>query len=910
MIDSENIFETTEETGYRVCSLSNRNLENMDSTAFSACWDINNISRLFVCQKNGFLRVIDMETRQSRLYDILFRRFVKAEHVNSEPVQLVSRHFDKFILIPNRPDEFIFLLGVSNRIYYSALPGYERNYPLSPFISQTTRNDYDEYIYGAPVLELWSHANRITCLGISHSGEVLASGDEEGRLKLLFMQQLDDLSVIVNRSATHSTKKVKSRLHFEDMSPNFKLTKKIHSGPIYALSFLPFRFSFQSVNRPDNVAISEIKNEEKDYQLLLASGSTDNVVHIWSIHFSTKTGMTRVDNLMSLRIMTSNILCLHSIAVDDVSLTPENNTLRALNTEIIKDSSISSSIVLAAGLHLGSIYVWRIPGEDLHQALTLNYARLHGSEVSEEEILKANILAAGSFTHSILQVSTLPVVSVTFSLENSFDMKTGTSRGRILLASSDIQSNIRIFFESNRSSIPQFNLENEEDHQSVERLPNYRFQYGPMLFLSHSQYPSAIVACVFHSREYLFLHVLSSVKEELERLHWEDSDEWNPKVQLKRVRKYQYFMILENIVLPGVLSTICKKFDYLLVVDLHGNMPLLDMGDSLDGHTISTSSKNNHLDASSLSDSSIENPRKSAESLSQISNQISPSIAPQNVGSNIDSMENMTSVVKEEMSFKIPHKSQTSEHWSVTPGVVDQNGSRDSSTIVSEALRSKEEYHSPVRSSVNRKVVSVATKQSTVSNVDPTVSESSSSMVGRISEPMDTVDPSSGLNTINADAKNSTTDEHEIFPRENPPLPSAKYYPTFNPTNSTHPSSPIKESIRPLNPLVSNSSTVVSSVLKEASIEQPSTQSKLKIGNQPKAPLSVTKSKISTNIISNSPKKHIGSSLEASSSTDRPPLATQFSSPSAHTIVELRERLRELEDRLDDDDVCAIVTLN
>lgn len=106
----------------------------------------------------------------------------------------MKEHWDKFALIPGRPDEFLFIMGVSNSLLYSALPS-RTPYPERPVIASTTRADFSEYIFGTPVMHIDTHSSRITALAVSLTGSMSAAGDESGFIKLLVLTQLKEFNI-------------------------------------------------------------------------------------------------------------------------------------------------------------------------------------------------------------------------------------------------------------------------------------------------------------------------------------------------------------------------------------------------------------------------------------------------------------------------------------------------------------------------------------------------------------------------------------------------------------------------------------------------------------------------------------------------------------------------------------------
>jgi hypothetical protein len=142
MIDGDEVLESAQETGYRLCVAHGDNDHGDDdfTKIFSATWDPCNRDRLYVCSQKGTLRVYNIKDEKSRDYLIQFKHYTTDEEtlVDGRPV---TQHWDKMIPIPERPDEFVFLLGVSKNLMYTALPGMEP-YPEEPYLSKSTRSDF------------------------------------------------------------------------------------------------------------------------------------------------------------------------------------------------------------------------------------------------------------------------------------------------------------------------------------------------------------------------------------------------------------------------------------------------------------------------------------------------------------------------------------------------------------------------------------------------------------------------------------------------------------------------------------------------------------------------------------------------------------------------------------------------
>jgi hypothetical protein len=183
MIEEEELLEHASETGFRLCSnsgwISEDDVDNTWKNSFSATWDPNDSNKLFVCSQNGQLRIIDVSTGESKDYHVLFRRYSPSyEGTNGDFGKPITSHWDKMVIVPNRPGEIIFVLGISKMLLYTAVPGFTGPYPAEPMIARSTRGDSPEFLYGTPILELCPHTCRVTALATSNNGHLMASGRE------------------------------------------------------------------------------------------------------------------------------------------------------------------------------------------------------------------------------------------------------------------------------------------------------------------------------------------------------------------------------------------------------------------------------------------------------------------------------------------------------------------------------------------------------------------------------------------------------------------------------------------------------------------------------------------------------------------------------------------------------------
>ena len=102
-------------------------------------------------------------------------------------------------------------------------------------------------------MELWTHQARVTSIAVSQAGQVLASGDEQGNLKLLMLRLLDRI-IPTPTSTKNAVDKKKGQARqlssdssnanapssFSQFLPEYKCSLRAHSGgPIFSLQWLP-----------------------------------------------------------------------------------------------------------------------------------------------------------------------------------------------------------------------------------------------------------------------------------------------------------------------------------------------------------------------------------------------------------------------------------------------------------------------------------------------------------------------------------------------------------------------------------------------------------------------------------------------------------------------------------------------
>ena len=530
MIEGEEVLESAQETGYRLCvaPIDNDSEEKDWSKIFSAQWDPNSENRMYVCSQKGQLRAYDISTGAYRSYRILFRKHSSDLADLLEDGRAIHYHWDKMLAIPERPDELVFLLGVSKNLMYSALPGTVP-YPSEPFISGTTRSDFTGYIYGTPVMELWSHIARITSVAVSPTGQLLASGDEQGNVKLLMLRLLDQL-IITQKGAKDSKKGGASQLPtFSTFRPEYKITTRAHlHGPIFAMQWL------QMPSLPPKGSDEDLFNSSRRTRYYcLATGSMDCAVRLWGVTCSTSKGLT-MSPIMVLDTLSTQTLALHSYLCI-TKPTPSEELQRKQQLRLrtsatkLKNSGAAveipdpSAIYLSAGTTTGSIYLWKL--DTVHIFNTI--ASLDVSLAPGEGLTKftpVRLIDDGSWLHSLLQSSDRPIVSVAISAARDPKASSSSFSGgrRLCLVAVDSSSVIRSHRESdfavdvedneggpdsghNTSATSKKGRSGASVTSSVSRMsggnaekPRVPTQY-PMVLCGEAFYPSTtVIAASYH----------------------------------------------------------------------------------------------------------------------------------------------------------------------------------------------------------------------------------------------------------------------------------------------------------------------------------------------------------------------------------------------------------------------------
>jgi WD40 repeat protein len=478
MIEETEIFEYTSDTSYRVVCPQKDTVRGQRT--FSSHWDPNESDCIYNCVQNGSFQRINVKTHEWKCYNILFRRFKTSYSGMSDDSdgKVVNHHFDKMSLIPGRPGEFFFLLGISQTLMYSSIPG------APGLIARASRDDLPHFVYGAPVLEFYKHSARITSITTSMQGNLLATGDESGHVRISLIQNYPE-------PGDRSTKNFK-KVGKVTLPSNCFLTFPAHDSSVYALEFLAYELEEQraksendqatkSVAKFESTIIDHYTSREKklvDFEHLsfLVTGSDDRAVRIWKIKYSKKDG-AMVYPFLNLDTLRTHVLCLNSIVggvkpppvLDElvawtvanegmVTDTLQNTSSNGLDDTFRSEEFISpkkrrsvieketekefdgsdpsdgdtegkATVFLSAGTNVGAVYIWKL---DM-KALCSQYS------VSANESLRDD----GNNLACLQHTSDRPIVQV--SMGTTFD--SDSHEANLVMVASDTSGTVRAHCE-------------------------------------------------------------------------------------------------------------------------------------------------------------------------------------------------------------------------------------------------------------------------------------------------------------------------------------------------------------------------------------------------------------------------------------------------------------------------------
>jgi len=343
-------------------------------------------------------------------------------------------------------------------------------------------------------MELWTHVARITSLAVSANGQILASGDEQGNLKLLVLRLLDQM--IITQTSREKTSKKKgghnsgsSLPTFSEFLPEYKLTTKAHGGPIFAIEWLPVPSLPQSEDQ------GEGSGSRRTRYYSLATGSADRAVRLWMISCSSAQGLTFAP-MMVLDTLSTHVLSLHACVFVEEMSTAERALVQFRASSSSSSSTSTSytsstpftkiSAYLAAGTNAGAVYVWKI---DLQEAF--------GVMTGERP---TRLLDDGSKLHSLLQSSDRPIVSV--ALSTARDASIRGHESRVVLATTDTQACVRTHKETELVDADSLELAGVVTGGSSKKKMKESIvaSRGPITLCGDAYFESMVISCVFQEQ--------------------------------------------------------------------------------------------------------------------------------------------------------------------------------------------------------------------------------------------------------------------------------------------------------------------------------------------------------------------------------------------------------------------------
>eukprot|EP01042_Synura_sphagnicola_P035418 gene35418-45363_t len=289
---------------------------------------------------------------------------------------------------------------------YTSLPApIDNPYPAKPLLSSITRGDFTGFIYGTPVMQLCSHSSRVTSLATSPRGQLMASGDEHGHVRIVMLQLLQELTGKSSSSAsnppgtpashsTHTSGFASPAMHMlrhqqvhqqhsapvvgsdgsvgggmhtprsmatanqhvplfggsaissknvrRPFQPNYDVTKSCRKGPIFALAWLPL-----------------IETYHGHPVFALVTGSADRVVRLWRIESSAIHGISMtpcmVLDTLSTHILSLSVLQTRSYEEDE-------------DWDEVERPPVQ--VYVSAGTNLGTVHIWKIPLHEVQRRLS------------------------------------------------------------------------------------------------------------------------------------------------------------------------------------------------------------------------------------------------------------------------------------------------------------------------------------------------------------------------------------------------------------------------------------------------------------------------------------------------------------------------------------------------------------
>eukprot|EP01041_Mallomonas_annulata_P004682 gene4682-9278_t len=407
MLRGEEYLQTGCITGYRLCFRDNET--NIYNPIFSAHLDCNDSSSILLCYRDGGIAKLNTKTGERKAYSVLLdSEQAIVRNGKASQSRTIPHHWDKLALIPGLPGEFLFLLGVSNTVFYTALPGSVAH------IAASSKDDRTDSVYGTPVINILSHSVRVTALCVSSDGSLLASGDESGKVKVTLLQIHKQSLQYRSTSFTMGGHNITS---YGDELHN---TVEAHTGSILCAHWL-----------------SGDRGSSDDMEHYLITGSNDRVARVWSVRvfsfaapFSSPSAYLAKSSLqmtmeliVELPTTTTYILSMGSVKIGGrgTCITPQSQTS---HEGPVTTTTCGGDDLLALGTSDGLLYCWRLP-----QLITVAaYRSNDGDGMGEGEgSEKPSLLALVPCCRS-------PLVHTTVAWTTSTDRDTDTDRDQLLLA--------------------------------------------------------------------------------------------------------------------------------------------------------------------------------------------------------------------------------------------------------------------------------------------------------------------------------------------------------------------------------------------------------------------------------------------------------------------------------------------
>lgn len=451
MLNGDDILELADETGYRLCNFALPDAIPSEQKVFSVTWDQNNHHRLFICLQDGQLKSVDVKTHESKDYHVRFRRFLANEEtMTNNDEKIIQHHWDKMTTIPGRPDELIFLLGFSKTVVYTALPkSVDASEENSPVISAYSRDDLPGYIYGVPIMQITQHTGRITALDINQNhGNILASGDEYGSVRLLLLQHIDKshffTQPLLGTSQPNQTNQILAKYPF---LPSYNVSFQAHEGSIFSLAWFPLHGK-------------TLENGVTTFGLV--TGSTDRVVKIWQISFNNTQGF-HIEPCLQLNTLSTQILCLNAFSP-------------------ISSDEHNHCVYISAGTNLGTVHIWKLSSDETYDILHPNPLANEIQNISNDFEFQSSHkqhIDTGNYLIALIQASDKPIMHIQCTLSTSKFRKRNSTHGELLLSFFDTGSCLYLYSSEIYTNDPtnnnNNNLENEfslEDNVQLEGIRN------------------------------------------------------------------------------------------------------------------------------------------------------------------------------------------------------------------------------------------------------------------------------------------------------------------------------------------------------------------------------------------------------------------------------------------------------